>query len=64
MGRIRTVYIKRQSKELYEKHKDVFSTDFEKNKKALGELVDISSKQLRNKIAGCIAHLAKTSEKD
>jgi small subunit ribosomal protein S17e len=64
MGRIKTVYIKRKSKELYEKNKDMFSIDFTKNKKSLGELADIESKQLRNKIAGCIVHLVKTSNKD
>ncbi len=62
MGRIRTTYIKRKSKELFEEHKDKFSTDFEKNKKALDEIAEIPSKQLRNKIAGCIVHLIKSSK--
>ena len=59
MGRIRTVYIKRKSKELLEMYRDKFSNDFTKNKDALNEIVEISSKKLKNKIAGCIVHIVK-----
>ena len=62
MGRIRTKYIKRISKEMLENHKEKFSADFKNNKKALDDLADIQSKQLRNKIAGCIVHLVNTSK--
>ena len=62
MGRIRTVYIKRKSKELLEKYRDKFSNDFTKNKDALNEIVEINSKKLKNKIAGCIVHLVKPSK--
>ncbi|MCD6547773.1 MAG: 30S ribosomal protein S17e [Nanoarchaeota archaeon] len=62
MGRIRTTYIKRKSREILEKYKDKFTKDFEHNKKVLDEIAEIPSKQLRNKIAGCIVHLIKSME--
>ena len=62
MGRIRTKYIKRISKNLVEKHRNKFSKDFEKNKKVMEELAEIPSKQLRNRVAGCIVHLIKSQE--
>ena len=63
MGRIRTTYIKRKSREILAKYNDRFSKDFEKNKKILDEIADIPSKKIRNKIAGCIVHLIKSDEK-
>jgi len=62
MGRIKTTYIKRKSEEIFKKNNAKFTSDFNKNKKILSELVDISSKQLRNKIAGYIVHLVKLSK--
>ncbi|MCD6575589.1 MAG: 30S ribosomal protein S17e [Nanoarchaeota archaeon] len=62
MGRIRTTFIKSKSEELLRQYPDKFTSDFQKNKKMLDELVDIPSKQLRNKIAGAIVHLVKQSK--
>ena len=62
MGRVRTTFIKRKSLELFSQRKDKFTNNFEKNKKVLDEVVDIPSKQLRNKIAGSIVHLVKQSK--
>ena len=62
MGRIRTVYIKRKSREVIKEHKDKFNADFKNNKKHLDEIADIPSKKLRNKMAGCISHLIKTTK--
>ena len=63
MGRIRTTYIKRIARKMIESHGNMFSKDIEKNKKAMDELADIYSKQIRNKIAGEILHLLKQREK-
>lgn len=63
MGRIRTKYIKRKSREILDRYKDKLGKDFEKNKKVLDEIADIPSKKIRNKIAGCIVHLIKSDEK-
>lgn len=40
-----------------QRHPEAFGSDFEENKKALEELADIPSKQLRNRIAGYIAKM-------
>ena len=42
-----------------QRHPEAFGPDFEANKKALGELAVIPSKQLRNRIAG---YITKTRE--
>ena len=54
MGNIRTSFVKRISKELIETHQGKFTTDFEENKKLVAEYSTVSTKHLRNKIAGYI----------
>ncbi|MBN2154953.1 MAG: 30S ribosomal protein S17e [Candidatus Lokiarchaeota archaeon] len=57
MGRVRPVFIKKISHELMKKYSDLFSNDFENNKKLLDEFVIIQSRVVRNRIAGYITHL-------
>ncbi|NVM35860.1 MAG: 30S ribosomal protein S17e [Candidatus Lokiarchaeota archaeon] len=64
MGKVRTVLIKNVSKELIIKYPNVFTTDFEKNKKLLDKYLEIDSKHLRNRISGYIVNLLKIREKD
>ena len=59
MGRIKTSHIKNVAIELVERYGDKFSTDFQKNKQILSELVTINSKKLRNVIAGYITTVMK-----
>lgn len=59
MGRVRQTYIKRAARDLLERYPDKFSTDYEENRRALGELASIKSKPLRNRVAGYIATLVK-----
>ncbi len=54
MGRIKSIAIKRLGEELIKEHGGKFSTDFEKNKKVLGEVKPIKSKRTRNILAGYI----------
>lgn len=54
--------VKRVSIEVLEKHGDRFTSDFNKNKLILMELVIITSKNLRNKIAGYITNLKTQSD--
>jgi len=54
VGNIRQTNIKNTAIELVELFKDQFSDDFEHNKKKVEELTDITSKGLRNKIAGYV----------
>lgn len=52
MGNIRQTYIKRVAIELVDRFPDEFNVTFEDNKKKVGELTDITSKTMRNRIAG------------
>jgi small subunit ribosomal protein S17e len=64
MGKVRTVLIKNISKELVNKYPDVFTKDFEKNKKLLDKYLEIDSKHLRNRISGYIVNLKQNKEKE
>lgn len=59
MGNIRTSFIKRTSKELIENYEGKFTTDFEENKKLVEEFTTVSTKHLRNKIAGYVTRTVK-----
>ncbi|ABR55344.1 30S ribosomal protein S17E [Methanococcus vannielii SB] len=59
MGRIRQTFIKRTGEELIEKFAGKFTSDFEANKKAVEEVARISTKTLRNRIAGYITAKVK-----
>lgn len=59
MGNIRTSFVKRTSKELIESYEGVFTTDFDENKKLVEEFTTVSTKHLRNKIAGYVTRLVK-----
>jgi ribosomal protein S17E len=53
---------RRLSEMILQRHREAFSTDYEKNKAALKDLALIPSKQLRNHIAGRIAKLLREEE--
>ncbi|TFG19354.1 MAG: 30S ribosomal protein S17e [Promethearchaeota archaeon] len=57
MGRVRPVFIKKISHELMKKYSDLFSKDFDANKRLLNEFVVVQSRLVRNRIAGYITHL-------
>jgi len=59
MGRIKTQLIKRTTKEIMRKHKDKVKTNFEENKKVVEQNSDVSSKKLRNIIAGYMTRLKR-----
>jgi ribosomal protein S17E len=61
MGRIKTTLIKRVTREIMKAAGSKFTTDFEKNKKKLGKLIE--SKKIRNSVAGYIARLKKAELK-
>jgi small subunit ribosomal protein S17e len=64
MGKVRTILIKSTSKELINKYPNVFTTDFEANKKLLDKYLEIDSKHLRNRISGYIVNLLKIRNRD
>lgn len=65
MGNIRPTYIKKIAKELIEKRGYAFGTDFAANKIQVAEHTDITSKMIRNRVAGYIVRrnvIAKRSQ--
>jgi len=64
MGKVRTILIKKVSKELVNKYPDVFTTDFEKNKELLDKYLEVDSKHLRNRISGYIVNLMKIRSRE
>jgi small subunit ribosomal protein S17e len=54
MGNIRQKYIKRTALELLEKYPNEFNNDFQYNKAKVQKLTDVSTKIMRNRIAGYI----------
>ncbi len=64
MGKVRTILIKKVSKELVNKYPNVFTTDFDKNKKLLDKYLEVDSKHLRNRISGYIVNLLKIRNKE
>ncbi|ORX52813.1 40S ribosomal protein S17-B [Hesseltinella vesiculosa] len=59
MGRVRTKTVKKASRVLIEKYYPRLTVDFQTNKKIANEVAIISSKRLRNKIAGFTTHLMR-----
>ncbi|MFB6072736.1 MAG: 30S ribosomal protein S17e [Halobacterium sp.] len=54
---IKPDYVKKTGNILMERYEDAFSKeDFEHNKKAVTDLTNIESKEVRNRIAGYITH--------
>lgn len=65
MGKVRTRKVKTLGKKVFELAKHEVSTDFERNKKVVESyLTGVTSKKLRNKVAGYLTALAKRLEKD
>ncbi|RLE87461.1 MAG: 30S ribosomal protein S17e [Thermoprotei archaeon] len=59
MGKVRPAFIKRTARRLLEKYPDAFTTDFEHNKRMVMQLTDITSKRVRNRVAGYVTRLVK-----
>lgn len=59
MGRIKTIFIKRVGRELYEANSDKFGEDYSKNKEIVKEMADFESKKLLNIVAGYVTTLKK-----
>lgn len=62
MGKVRTVLIKRLSRELVQRYADSFSKDFDQNKEIVEELLTNTTKRLRNRIAGYVTRLMVIKE--
>jgi small subunit ribosomal protein S17e len=62
MGRIKTVLVKRVTKQLVSEHPDEFTEDFTKNKDVLKKYAKISSTKIRNVVAGYASRLVKQAK--
>ena len=62
MGRVTNKPIKNAAKEIIEKHYERCTKDFQTNKRLVDEVAVISSKKVRNQIAGYITRLMKRLE--
>ena len=51
------------STQVMENNQSLFTTDYGENKKALDAVAEISSKKLRNQIAGCITKIKNNEQK-
>ena len=63
LGSVRTTLIKRISRQLLEKYPEMFTEDFEQNKRILDEVVKIDSKEVKNQVAGYITSIIKVYKK-
>ncbi len=59
MGKVRTLAIKRLARKLVEEHRDLFTENFEANKKVISSIVSYRSKKLRNQLAGYVTNLIR-----
>ncbi|NIO21466.1 MAG: 30S ribosomal protein S17e [Candidatus Aenigmarchaeota archaeon] len=63
MGRIKTASIKVMGNQIIKEHGKLFTDNFEKNKKVLGEVKEIKSKKIKNILAGYITKEIKRMKK-
>lgn len=54
MGKTRRLKKKRMGEMLLARFPDTFTTDFQENKRLVGDVMDVTSTTLRNRIAGYI----------
>lgn len=59
MGRIKTLLVKRITRELMAQHGSEFTQDYYKNKEMVSKFITGSSKKIRNIIAGYATRLVK-----
>lgn len=64
MGRIKTTLIKRVANKLFSMYPDRFNSKFDDNKVVVGEIEQISSKKMRNVIAGYVTRLYQQKKKE
>lgn len=59
MGSVRPRFIKNAAKHLLQLYPDTFTDDFETNKRLVEQFTDVSTKKVRNRIAGYLVTLVK-----
>jgi small subunit ribosomal protein S17e len=64
MGNIRPLYIKNIARELVAQRGYAFGIDFESNKAQVTKHTDITSKTIRNRVAGYITRLSVIAQRE
>lgn len=64
MGRIKSIAIKSLARDIVEEHGNKFTTDFDKNKKIVGDVKKIKSKKIRNVVTGYITKETERSKRN
>tara|TARA_Y100000310_G_C20328877_1_gene644290 strand:+ start:165 stop:353 length:189 start_codon:yes stop_codon:yes gene_type:complete len=62
MGRIKTTYIKRKTKEMHQLYSDKFTTDYIQNKVLVSKYATFASKKIKNIVAGYMTRLKKKED--
>ncbi|MBW2994919.1 30S ribosomal protein S17e [Candidatus Woesearchaeota archaeon] len=62
MGRIKTVLVKRITRDLVKAHRQDFKTEFEANKEIVRRYASIPSNKLRNIIAGYVTRILRQKQ--
>ena len=61
MGKVRPDHIKEIARKLVERFPEKFTSDFDHNKKMVNELTNVTSSKIRNRVAGYIVRLMKST---
>lgn len=62
MGRVRSHNVKSVAKDLVAQFPSRFTGDFDFNKQVVDLLTNVSSRKLRNKVAGYVTHLVRLTQ--
>ncbi|NHW24051.1 MAG: 30S ribosomal protein S17e [Archaeoglobales archaeon] len=63
MGTVKPAYIKVIANELLKRYPELFTSNFDENKKLVSQLTTITSKTIRNRVAGYITRKVNRSVK-
>ena len=62
MGRIKTTYVKRKTREILKLYSSAFTSDFTENKLRVAKHARFMSKKMRNVITGYLTRLKKREQ--
>ena len=62
MGRIKTQLVKRVTHQLMDEYGDKFKDNFEENKPLVAKYTDVSSKKMKDVIAGYVTRIKKKQQ--
>jgi len=57
------MFVKRNARKILHEHGELFTSEFEGNKKAVDNVADVPSKKMRNVMTGYISRLVRNKNK-